>query len=351
MARPVLPDDRRHLAARLTALQWLAACAFGLLAVGFWIFQVAQHRRFDEMAENNHQRRLQLPAPRGVLFDRHLKVLVDNRNTFNITLDREQARGNLDETLALLGTVTGVNPDVMKEIVNRKRREPSYRPIVLIENATHEQVVAFRLHQYELTGISYQDVPARTYPSSDLAAHLFGYVGEINELQLARDEYSGVEAGAMVGQAGIEQAYNKLLMGADGSRVVIVNSTGREIREIDRQLPREGRRVQLTIDADVQRAIEEGFRANGYNGAAVALDPRSREVLSLVSLPAYDPNAFTGGIDRTTWTSLNTDKLKPLQNRALQGRYSPGSTFKIAVAAAGLQESVITPDFRVNCGG
>jgi penicillin-binding protein 2 len=351
MATPVLPDDRRHLAARLTALQWSVACAFGLLAAGFWIFQVAQHRKFDEMAENNHQRRLQLPAPRGVLFDRHLKVLVDNRNTFNITLDREQTRGNLDETLALLGTVTGVDPDVMKEIVNRKRREPSYRPIVLIENATHEQVVAFRLHQYELTGISYQEVPARTYPSSDLAAHLFGYVGEINELQLARDEYSGVEAGAMVGQAGIEQAYNKLLMGADGSRVVIVNSTGREIREIDRQLPREGRRVQLTIDADVQRAIEEGFRASGYNGAAVALDPRSGEVLSLVSLPAYDPNAFAGGIDRTTWTSLNTDKLKPLQNRALQGRYSPGSTFKIAVAAAGLQEGVITPDFRVNCGG
>jgi penicillin-binding protein 2 len=117
------------------------------------------------------------------------------------------------------------------------------------------------------------------------------------------------------------------------------------------QLPKEGHRLQLTIDADVQRAVEEGFHAAGYNGAAVMLDPRNGEVLSLVSLPAYDPNAFSGGIDRAIWTSLNTDKLKPLQDRALQGRYSPGSTFKIAIATAGLQEGVITPEFRVHCTG
>jgi penicillin-binding protein 2 len=155
----------------------------------------------------------------------------------------------------------------------------------------------------------------------------------------------------MVGQAGVEQAYNKLLMGSDGDKYVIVNSLGREIREVRTELPREGRRLQLTIDADVQRAVEEGFRAGGYNGAAVLLDPRNGEVLSLVSLPAYDPNAFAGGIDRATWASLNTDKLRPLQDRALQGRYSPGSTFKIAVAAAALQEGVITPDFKVHCTG
>src|SRR5262245_55480148 len=179
MTTPVLPDDRRHLTARLTVIQWVVAGAFILLGVGFWVFQVAQHPTFEVMADNNHQRPLQLPAPRGVLFDRNLKVLVDNRNSFNITIDREEAKGNLDETLTLLGTVTGVDPAALKETFNRKRREPSYRPIVLIENATQEQVIAFRLHHYELVGINYEEVPARTYPSSDLAAHLFGYVSEI----------------------------------------------------------------------------------------------------------------------------------------------------------------------------
>ena len=351
MTTPVLPDDRRHLTTRLTVLQWVVAGAFILLAVGFWVFQVAQHQRFEVMAENNHQRRLQLPAPRGVLFDRNLKVLVDNRNTFNITIDREEAKGNLDETLNLLGSVAGVDPVVLKDTVNRKRREPSYRPIVLIENASPEQVIAVRLHHYELTGITYEEVPARTYPSSDLAAHLFGYVSEINEAQLTKAEYAGVEPGTMVGQAGVEQEYNKLLMGTDGNRLVVVNSTGREVRELDRQLPKEGRRIQLTIDADVQKSIEDGFNAAGFNGAAVVLDPRNGEVLGFTSRPAYDPNAFAGGIDRVTWTSLNGDELKPLQNRALQGRYSPGSTFKMAVGLAGLEEGVITPEFRVTCIG
>jgi len=204
MTSPVLPDDRRHLSARLTVLQWAVAGAFAILAVGFWVFQVAQHRKFDEMAENNHQRRLQLPAPRGVLFDRNLKVLVDNRNTFNVTLEREEARGNLDATLDLLGAVAGVDAAGLRETVDRKRREPSYRPIVLIENATHEQVLAVRLRRYELLGINSQEVPARTYPSSDLAAHLFGYVSEINEAQLARNDYAGVEAGTNVPRSGGE---------------------------------------------------------------------------------------------------------------------------------------------------
>jgi penicillin-binding protein 2 len=351
MTPPILPDDRRPLAVRLTVIQGVVTAAFVLLAVGFWVFQVAQHHKFEVMAENNHIRRLQLPAPRGVLFDRNLNVLVENQNTFNITLDREQTKNNLDGTLRLLAQVTGVDEAVLRETVSRKRREPSYRPIVLIENATMEQVIAVRLRRYELVGINYQQVPARKYPASDLAAHLFGYVSEINDAQLARAEYAGLEPGAMVGQAGVEQAYNKLLMGSDGDKYVIVNSLGREIREVRTELPREGRRLQLTIDADVQRAVEEGFRAGGYNGAAVLLDPRNGEVLSLVSLPAYDPNAFAGGIDRATWASLNTDKLRPLQDRALQGRYSPGSTFKIAVAAAALQEGVITPDFKVHCTG
>jgi penicillin-binding protein 2 len=347
---PVVQDDRRGLTLRLTAIQYIAAVCFSALAVAFWVFQVASHEKFREMAENNHMRRLPLPAPRGVLFDRNGKILVENQSMFNIALLREQTR-DIDKTLHILATATGVDEATLKETVNRKRREPSYRPIVLIENASFEQLAAFMARQWELPGIIRQQVPTRKYPPAALAAHLFGYVGEVTEAQLTRPEYKGAEAGAFVGQAGVEQAFNQYLMGADGDRFVVVNSLGREISEVRTQPPVEGRRLQLTIDADLQKAAEDGFHFFGYNGAAVVLDPRSGEVLSLVSLPAYDPNRFAVGIDRATWSALNTDQLRPLQNRALQGRYSPGSTFKIVVATAALEEGLVSPDFRVNCPG
>ena len=344
------PDDRRSLSIRLSVLQGAVAVVFVALGVAFWVFQVAQHQKFDDMAENNHRRRLPLPAPRGVLFDRNGKVLVENRNTTNLALDREQT-GNIDETLRLLAAATGADEATMRETVNRRRREPTYRPIVLVENASQAQVIAFRARRLELPGIIQQEVPARQYPQSEMGAHLFGYVGEASEADLARPEYAGAESGSMVGKAGVEQSYNSLLMGKDGDRLVVVNSRGREMGTASKQDPVEGRRIQLTIDADVQRATEEGFAHFGYNGAAVILDPRSGEVLSFTSLPAYNPNQFIGGIDQADWNSLLTNDLKPLQNRALQGRYSPGSTFKIAVATAALEEGVVTPAFRVFCPG
>ena len=347
---PVAPDDRRSLTQRLTVIQYVVAIVFSALAVAFWVFQIASHEKFREMAENNHMRRLPLPAPRGVLFDRNGKILVENQSMFNIALLREQTR-DIDRTLHTLATATGVDEAALRETVNRRRREPSYRPIVLIENATREQLVAFLARQWELPGIIHQEVPTRRYPPAALAAHLFGYVGEVTESQLTRPEYKGVESGAVVGQAGVEQAFNQYLMGADGDRFVVVNSLGRELDEVGTKQPVEGRRLQLTIDADLQKAAEDGFHFFGYNGAAVVMDPRSGEVLSLVSLPAYDPNRFAVGIDRATWSALNTDKLRPLQNRALQGRYSPGSTFKIVVATAALEEGIATPDFRVSCPG
>jgi penicillin-binding protein 2 len=347
---PLQPDDRRNLGLRLAGIQILVAGIFAVLAVAFWIFQVAQGQKFAEMAENNHRRKLPLPAPRGVLFDRNGQVLVENQNTLNIALDREQS-GNIGETLKLLAPVTGADEQVMRDTVNRRRREPSYRPIVLIENASLAQVVAFRARRLELPGIIEQQLPARQYKTSGMGAHLFGYVAEASEYDLSRAEYAGAEPGSMVGKAGVEHAYNKLLMGVDGNREVVVNSKGREMGEASKLDPVEGRRVQLTIDADIQRATEDAFRHFGYNGAAVMLDPRSGEVLAFTSLPAYDPNRFAGGIDVASWNSLTSDPLKPLQNRALQNKYSPGSTFKIAVATAALEEGVITPEYRVFCPG
>lgn len=342
-------EDRRSVSLRLSALQFAIAAVFALLAVAFWIFQVAQHRKFAEMAENNHLRTLPLRAPRGVLFDRHGRVLVQNRYSLTIALVREQT-ADLDGTIRTLSGAIGIDEAAIREMIARRRTEPVYRPIPIVEDASMAQVAAVTARRYELPGVVVQQVPTRQYPD-DLGAHLFGYVGEVSEAQLKRADREGLQSGAIIGQAGIEQIYNDLLMGRDGSKYVVVTSTGREIRAFGEEEPIEGRRLQLTIDYDVQRAVEEGFRNTGYNGAAVLLDPRTGEVLSLVSLPAYDPNRFAVGIDRATWQALNTDKLHPLQNRAIQGRYSPGSTFKIVMAVAALEEGVITPDFKVTCPG
>jgi penicillin-binding protein 2 len=343
-------DDRRSVTMRLLVVRYVLVAAFVALAASFWSLQVAQHARYRELAENNHLRTLPLRAPRGVLFDRDGRVLVENRYSFNISLVREQTK-NLDQSIRLLASVLRIDERALRAVVDRHRREPSYRPIVVVQDATLAQVAAVAARRLELPDVVIEEVPARHYPTDELAAHLVGYVGEVTRQQLEQDNFRGLKSGAIVGQAGVEQAYNALLMGRDGERRVIVNSVGREIETVGEVEPVEGRRLQLTIDADLQRAAETAFRALGYNGAAVVLDPRTGEVLALVSLPAYDPNAFAVGIDRATWGALNADRLRPLQNRALQGRYSPGSVFKIVMAVAALEEGLITPDFKVTCRG
>jgi penicillin-binding protein 2 len=342
-------EDRRRLQSRITALRVVMSVIFVLLLGGFWFFQVFQHAKFREMAENNHQRTLPLRAPRGVMFDRHGEVLVENRASFNISIMREHSR-DLDRTMRLLAKVTGADEAEMRETVERHRREPSYRPIVVVQDATLAQVAAVtaRRLDFELPDVVVQQVPTRKYPADALGAHLLGYVGEASEQQVA----DGVVAtGTVMGQSGLERTYNQILMGSDGARRVVVNSVGREIRTLDEEPPTEGKRMQLTLDASMQRAAEEGFRTTGYWGSAVVLEPATGDVLTLVSLPAYDPNAFAAGIDKTTWQQLNTDELRPLQNRAIQGRYSPGSTFKVVVATAGLEEGVITPETKIFCAG
>ena len=329
-------------------LHWSAAATFVVLSVSFWFLQIVQHAQYREMAENNHQRTLALRAPRGVLFDRHGKVLVENRDSLNVSIVREHTK-DLDRTIRLVAEVAGLDVEDVRQTVERHKREPVYRPIVILEDASLAQVAALaaRRLDFELPDVVVEQVPMRRYPTDALAAHLFGYVGEASAAQIG----AGAQAGAIIGQSGVERVYNAMLMGENGARRVVVNSLGREIRTLEEVPPVAGRRVQLTIDYDLQKAAEDGFRHAGFNGSAVILDPRNGEVLSIVSLPAYDPNDFASGIDSTTWASLNTDALRPLQNRAIQGRYSPGSTFKIVVATAALEEGLVTPDYRVNCGG
>jgi penicillin-binding protein 2 len=347
-------EERRRISIRLALLQTCVAVVFAMLAIGFWVFQVVQHAKYAEMAENNHQRTLPLRAPRGLVFDRDGRVLVENRHSYSISIVREHTK-DINHTIRLLSGVLAIDEARVREIVDRHRREPTYRPITIVQDATLAQVAAVTAHRldFELPDVVVEQVPTRRYPDT-LAAHLFGYVGEVSDAQVAADD--SLKSGDLTGQAGIERVYNSYLVGEDGARRVVVNSVGREIRTLDEDEPTEGKRVQLTIDYDIQKAIEDAFQVAADDGvasagAAVVLDPRNGEVLGFTSRPAYNPNAFAGGIDRQTWASLNSDDLKPLQNRAIQGRYSPGSTFKMAVALAGLEEGLITPEYRVFCPG
>ena len=344
-------ERRRENEGRLLGLRVGFAVAFVLLALGFWLLQIVQHTKYEERAANNHLKTIPLRAPRGVLFDRHGRVLVENRNSFTIAIQRELTR-NLDDTVRRLAAVTGVDEARMREAVERRRREPVFRPLSVIEHATFEQVAAVTARQIEFPDVVVQEVPTRTYPDR-MAAHLFGYVGEIRDSQMTSKEFSALSLlpGAVVGQAGVERIYNTRLMGTDGNRFVVVNSRGREMDELERQDPVVGARMQLTIDYDLQRALEDGFAANGFAGGGAILDPATGEILAMSSLPAYDPNTFAVGMEGPEWNRLLTDPLKPMTNRLIQGTYSPGSTFKIVMAVAGLEEKVITPETTFYCPG
>jgi penicillin-binding protein 2 len=342
-------EDRRKATLRLNALQFVIAALFSLLAVSFWTLQVVQHAKFEELAENNHQRTLALRAPRGLVFDRDGRVMVENRHSYSISIVREHTK-DLNRTVRVLAAVLGLDEAGVRSIVDRHRKEPTYRPITIIQDASLAQVAAVtaRRLDFELPDVVVEQVPTRRYPET-MGAHLFGYVGEVSDAQVA--DNSSLKSGDITGQSGLEKIYNAYLMGEDGARRVVVNSVGREIRTLEEDPPTEGKRLQLTVDFDVQKAIEDGFDSIGLNGAAVVLDPSDGGVLGFTSRPAYDPNAFASGIGREAWAALNTDRDRPLNDRAIQGRYSPGSTFKMAVALAGLEEGIITPDFHVNCPG
>jgi penicillin-binding protein 2 len=345
-------ERRRNDETRLVGLRIFFGVAFVLMAVFFWRLQVVQHARYEEMAANNHLKTVPLRAPRGVVFDRNGRVLVENRYSFTIAIVREQIK-DIDETVRRLAAVTRYDETRMREAVHRRLKEPPFRPLPVIEHATFEQVAAVTARRHEMPEVLVQQVPTRTYPADGLAAHAFGYVGEIEEAQMASTEFSALplQPGAIIGKFGLERRYNASLMGTDGNRFVVVNSVGRELEVVRTESPIDGARMQVTLDYDVQKALEDAFRHAGLNGAGIILDPSSGEMLAATSLPAFDPNTFAVGIDGAEWARLNNDPLRPMTNRVLQGTYPPGSTFKIVMAVAALEEGVVTPDTTFFCPG
>ena len=279
------------------------ACSSGALrrclalATAFWYFQVAA-RAVPRDGGEQPQRTLPLRPRARVLFDRRGAVLVENRYAFDVSIVREQT-SDLVRTAQAVAQLTGAPDDTHRtEPLERSRRLPAYRPTLVIGDATEAQIAAIAARRLELPEVIVEKVPTRRYPDS-MAAHLIGYVGEVDRRAAGPARYEA-PGGAVMGQSGVEQTYNPLLMGTDGARNVVVNSAG--ARSTPRRGgARRGRRLQLTIDDDLQRAAEEAFRHYGFCGAAVVLAPSSGEVLALRRCRPIDPNAFAAGIDRADW--------------------------------------------------
>jgi penicillin-binding protein 2 len=338
-------EDLRVVQGRLGVVQSIVVVMLALLAVHFWHLQVVRARHYRMLAENNRSRAVPLAAPRGPLLDREGRILVENRPSFNVVLTPEHAE-DLDSTVVRLGRILRMGEAQIRE---RLARHPPYRAVVVKSDATIEDVSALEARRLELPEARVEVVPLRSYPLAAAAAHALGRVGEVTERQLQAADFSGLEPGDLVGQAGLESQYNRRLMGQDGYRRVIVNSRGAEVQEAERHPPTDGPGMMLTLDRDLQSATEEALA--GRAGGAVVLDSQTGEILAMSSVPAYDPNRFTTGIEPALWGQLSTDPETPLMNRVIQGQYSPGSTFKIVIATAALEVGVITPGTTFYCPG
>lgn len=340
-------EDLRGVQQRVSILQSGVALLVAVLLSAFWYLQVVKVGYYRLQAENNHKREVRIPASRGPIFDRNGRILVENRSSFSIVLSTEHVR-DLERSASQVAAFLGLGPELVRQRLTGQG--PRFRSVVVKADATDADVAVIEARRLELPEASVDVVPLRSYPLGTAAAHVLGRVGEVTEKQLHESSaFEGVEPGTIVGQAGIEAHYNRLLMGQDGYRRAIVNSRGVEVGEDKRELPKDGPAATLTLDGRLQAAMEEAMA--GLSGSAVALDPETGEVLGMVSSPAYDPNLFSAGIDLGSWASLLRDPQTPLMNRVIQGQYPAGSTFKVVTALAALQEGVITPTTTFHCAG
>jgi penicillin-binding protein 2 len=332
---------------KLTVVQYGILLMMLALAAGLWRLQVLGAESFRQLAEQNRIRKVPVMAARGKLFDRENRLIVDNYPSVSCYLVREQSR-NVDADLPLIARGLNLDLEQLQATLRRYRAAPAYQPIPIKKDVTADEQAFIESHRNELPELETIDEERRLYPRDGFAAHLIGYVGEVSEEDLNQTRYAAYEPGDVVGKAGVEETYDQLLRGQDGSRDVIVDSHGREVGYLRTQHAIPGQDLKLTIDIDLQRTAE--LALGSANGAVVAMDPRNGEILALVSHPSYDPNAFAVRINRTDWNQLITNPNHPLMNKAIQDQLAPGSTFKIIMSAAGLQEGV-AQDMHVNCVG
>jgi penicillin-binding protein 2 len=339
--------DEKVSAIRLTAVQYIILVIFLILAYGLWRLQVMQSDFYAQMAERNRIRNIPILAPRGRILDREGRIIVDNYPSFSALLLRDSSRDLLADA-DLIAKGLDLDPNEVRERIRKASSLPQYQPIFLKDDITQDEQAFIEAHKNELPELDTIMTHRRLYPRKGFMAHLIGYVGEVTEDMLNQPQYEFYNPGDVVGVSGVEREYNQILMGKNGSRRALVNSHGREMGRLDETPAVPGKQLKLTVDIDLQIAAEEALE--GKNGAIVAMDPRNGEILAMVSRPTFDPNDFAVRISREEWNQLVTDDEHPLLNKAIQAQLAPGSTFKIIMAAAGLQEG-IAQDMHVMCNG
>jgi penicillin-binding protein 2 len=339
--------DEKVSAGKLHATQYLVVLVLLVLATGMWRLQILGAESYRVLADANRIRKEAVRAPRGKIFDREGRILVDNYPSVSCYLLREQVK-NLDADIPLIARGLDMPVDQIKAILRHYGAEPKYESILLKPDITPDEQAFIEAHRNELPELETQDDQKRLYPRDGFAAHLIGYVGEVSEEDLNSSKFDFYEPGDWVGKSGIEETYDSLLRGTDGSRDVIVNSHGKEVGQLGQQLAIPGKDLRLTIDLDLQRAAEQAME--GKNGALVAMDPHTGEILAMVSRPAYDPNQFAVRLTKSYWSQIINDPNHPLLNKAIQAQLAPGSTFKVIMTLAGLQENV-AQDLHVQCNG
>jgi penicillin-binding protein 2 len=339
--------DEKLSTLKLTVVQYGILFMMLALGAGLWRLQVLRVDDYRQQAEQNRVRKEPVLAARGKLFDRENRLVVDNYPSVSCFLVREQNH-NVDADLPLIARGLNVDLEQLRATLRRYRAAPLYQPIPIKQDITADEQAFIEAHRNELPELETIDEERRLYPRDGFAAHLIGYVGEVSEEMLNDPRYAAYEPGDVVGKAGVEQTYDELLRGEDGSRDVIVDSHGREVGYLGIQHAKPGQDLRLTIDNDLQRAAE--LALGSRNGAIVAMDPRNGEILAMVSRPSYDPNAFAIRISRADWNKLIEDPANPLMNKAIQAQLAPGSTFKILMSVAGLEEG-IAQNLKVSCNG
>lgn len=344
---PLRPSSRTlpEFRGRVRFFALLVLLAFALLTYRLWMLQILQGHRYAVLSESNRIRLERIPAVRGLVFDRHQRLLINSRPSFDLRYTPGEAE---DGVTSLRHLAQLLDADAV-ELLETARHTNGSKGVTLLRDVDWPVVVAVETHQLDLPGVHVSVKARRSYLTDDMTAHLLGYLGEISTDQLQGLRRKGYRRGDEIGQAGLEKLWEPHLAGRSGGERVEVDATGQKVRIIDRLKATPGHNVVLTLDMDVQQAAYDALR--GREGAVVVLDVNSGAVLALVSTPAFDPNAFARGLTAREWRRLTDDSETPLHNRTLQGHFPPGSTFKIVTALAALQEGVISPNQRLFCGG
>ncbi|MCP4023692.1 MAG: penicillin-binding protein 2 [Desulfobacteraceae bacterium] len=340
--------DKEWIKQRLMATSLCIMMVFVLLFLRLIYLQVIKGEEYRRLSEKNSVRLKSIKSSRGLIFDRYGNLLVENRPSFNLKIVLEDARP-VEETLKKVSSLINISNEILLENIEKAGNGAFYKPLILKKDISREQLAIVEAHKFDLPGIHIDIEPTRHYIHKKSAAHLLGYLGEINGDELKSGKYPGVRTGDSIGKEGIEKSYERFLQGKRGGKQVEVDANGRIIKELKRVEPVSGKDLHLTIDLALQQTAEEQLKDK--DGSVVALDPANGDVLVMASSPSFDQNDFIGGISKKKWKVLMDDPGKPMSNKAIQAEYPPASTYKIITSFAGLEEKLIDLNTKAYCPG